>query len=524
MRTPRWLHRASQWPIYPFLAAAYPVVFLYGQNVEQAIRPFEWLLPLAVSLAAAVVSMVIFRFASGDWSRAALITTVLVALFFTYGLAWDWIGGLLVGHWVLIVAWLLIGVSASAAIWRRPDLTRKFTTGLNAAGALLLLVNVILIGSFFLNLRVLASGGVSGVTASGQGGEPVHRPDVYWLILEEYGSGSVLKNDFKYDNTPFLDELRKRGFYIADEATANYLKTGHSVASSRNMEYLDGPELLKEAHEPDDWGPIYADLQGDFEVHDYLERLGYSYIYMGTFWQPMAISPVADINYVYDKLASEFIDVLERATMLRAFESLGTQAPYDWRRNRYNQTLWELQALDRASELPGPKFVHGQFALDHEPYVFHPDGSFISVTDERTGPHEKVYIDQLQYTNTQMLAWIDKVLAVPPDQRPIIIMQADEGPWPPGYRRNERGFDWTSASADDLKEKFGILSAFYVPGKTPTQAGLYPSITPVNQFRALFDAYFGLKLPLLPDRNYIWPNQSEIYDLIDVSARVRPPG
>ena len=57
MRTPGWLRRASHWPLYGLMAAAYPVVFLYGQNVEQAVAPYEWLVPLAISLAAAAVSM-----------------------------------------------------------------------------------------------------------------------------------------------------------------------------------------------------------------------------------------------------------------------------------------------------------------------------------------------------------------------------------------------------------------------------------------------------------------------------------
>jgi hypothetical protein len=83
------------------------------------------------------------------------------------------------------------------------------------------------------------------------------------------------------------------------------------------------------------------------------------------------------------------------------------------------------------------------------------------------------------------------------------------------------GFDWTNAPPDELERKFGILSAFYLPGKTPEQAGLYDSITPVNQWRAIFHAYFGLDLPLLPDRNWIFTNALHIYDQIDVTDKVR---
>ena len=55
---------------------------------------------------------------------------------------------------------------------------------------------------------------------------------------------------------------------------------------------------------------------------------------------------------------------------------------------------------------------------------------------------------------------------------------------------------------------------------TAKEAGLYPTITPVNEFRVLLGSYFGLDLPVLPDRNYVWPNQSHIYDYIDVTDKV----
>jgi len=109
---------------------------------------------------------------------------------------------------------------------------------------------------------------------------------------------------------------------------------------------------------------------------------------------------------------------------------------------------------------------------------------------------------------------------VPEDQRPIILLLSDEGPWPNGYRYNERAFDWTAATSSELKQKFGILNAVYLPAKTAQEVGFHSAITPVNEFRVLFNAYFGLDLPLLPDRNYIWPNQSDIYTYLDVTDKV----
>ena len=338
--------------------------------------------------------------------------------------------------------------------------------------------------------------------------------------MEEYGSQSVLHDDFNYDNSPFLNALRDRGFYIADQSTANYLKTAPSIQSARDMQYLDGPTLLSQAKTQADWGPLYTDLKAPFEVQEFLDSAGYRFIYAGTFWDPMGTHPSAEINYVYEGLTSEFLDVLQQATIMRAFADLGPQASVDWRRNRWDQTLYELRSLQRASGLGGPKFIHAQLALDHEPYVFHADGSFVTLDEAQNTTYEAQYVDQLKYTNTQMLAWVDQLLNVPADRRPLIVLLSDEGPWPLGYRQDERGFDWTTATPAELKQKFGILNAVYLPGMTAKEAGLYPTITPVNEFRVLLGSYFGLDLPVLPDRNYIWPNQSHIYDYIDVTDKV----
>ncbi len=255
-------------------------------------------------------------------------------------------------------------------------------------------------------------------------------------------------------------------------------------------------------------------------MEHYLGSAGYRFIYLGTYWGPTARHASAEINYVYDQLTSEFLDVLAGSTMLRALEGLGPDAPFDWRRNRWNQTRYEWDSLNRASTLAGPKFVHAHFALPHEPYVFHADGSFVTEDEEGSRTREANYADQLQFANAQVLAWLDRLLDVPPDQRPIVIVQSDEGPWPIDYLLHERSFDWTSATPGELEHKFGILSAFYLPGKSPEEAGLYDSITPVNQFRAIFHAYFGLDLPLLPDRNWIFVDQAHLYTEVNVTERV----
>jgi hypothetical protein len=521
MSIPAWLRRVPALPIHPLLAAAFPVVFLYAQNVHEAIAPFEILLPLALTLGGTVAVVLTFRTLTGSWSGAALTGTMLVALFFTYGMAWQALGSLLLGQWVLVLAWLLAAILGASLIWRFAGLTPRLTAPLNAIAAVVIGYNLAIIGAFVLDVRPTVAVSGPGLTMSPAPG-PEHRlPDVYWIILDRYGSANVLDRYYNYDNSPFLDELEARGFYIAEHATANYLKTALSLDSSRNMEYLDFAELHERATSERDWGPLYRNLKAPFEVEHYLGSAGYRFIYLGTYWGPTSNHPSAEISYVYDELSSEFLDVLTGWTPLSALQGLGPESPFDWRRNRWNQTRYEWESLNRASSLGGPKFVHAHFALPHEPFVFHADGSFVREQEEKDRDPIVNYVDQMQFANAQVLGWLDSILSVPPDEQPIVIMQADEGPFPPRYARNERAFDWTTATPEELEQKFGILSAFHTPGMTPQEAGLYDSITPVNQFRALFHAYFGLDLPLLPDRNWIFTNQLHIYDQLDVTEQVR---
>jgi hypothetical protein len=57
-----------------------------------------------------------------------------------------------------------------------------------------------------------------------------------------------------------------------------------------------------------------------------------------------------------------------------------------------------------------------------------------------------------------------------------------------------------------------ILNAYYLPGE---ESRLYPTITPVNTFRIILDAYFGQDYPLLPDVSRYSPIDNQYsYELI----------
>lgn len=517
--------RRGRLVLYPSLAAAYPIVAIYALNLREMIPLHQAWSPVLITLVASGVVLFALRLVFGDWHRGGLMTTALVALFFGYGPAWEALRGLVMaGHATLLLTWLLVAALVGVLVARLgPRRAASATPVLNLVMVMLLVGNLVAIARFQLDVRADTGDPRDTPTAAPI---PLQRlPDVYWIVLDRYGSRDVIDAYYNHDISPFLDQLRSRGFYVAEQATANYLKTAPSLVSARSMEYLDGEALRQRASADDDWGPLYRDLSRSFRLLEVLRPHDYRFVYLGTYWDFTASHPEADINYVYDEASSEFMRVVSDHTMLRAFADLsGGEDIVDVRRERWNLTRFQWDRLHDSIGLGGPKFVHAHFSLPHDPYVFHADGSFVSEETVRERTTEENYADQVEYANDEVLDLADALLAADPANPPIIVIQSEEGPWPHRYRMSESGFHWAEDATDEeLHEKFGVLSAFHLPdlpSERALEAGFYPSVSLVNQWRLILNHFFATDYERLPDRNYIWPRQDDIYTFIDVTERV----
>ena len=515
----RSLRLDPSFPFHPLLAASYPVVFLFATNAADQVTLEPLWPPLVVAVAVAAAAFGILWLVLRDPWRAGLVVTVLVTLFFWFGHAWNLVGPVIGSPIPLAIAWVAIAVAGvwiavRAGEWRRPA-----TTFLNVATAALVIFNAVEIAAYSLGTAAAAATAPSG-TSSIEDPGAASTPDIYYLIFDRYGSGSNLAEHYGFDNSAFLDGLRDRGFYVADDARANYIKTPLSLVSSLNMDYLDEDALKAEAVSGKDSGVIHRQLRGPLRVPSELKEIGYRHILVANWWEPSATNATADVVLRYEA-TSEFSSAVLRMSVLGAIGAGASPGPYD-RKVLYEHTLFEFRALESLADDPGPKFVFAHFLVPHPPYVFEPDGSFIENEPIKTEDERAGYIRQMQYTNGRILGLVDRLLDVPADEQPIILIQADEGPFPARYDADEWRFDWHTATDEELAEKFGILSAYHLPGVDPEEAGLYPSITPVNSFRVVFDTYFGADLPLLPDRVFAHTSQQAFYDFFEVTDRVQP--
>jgi hypothetical protein len=510
--------RLPQLPLHPLLAAAYPVVFLFATNAADQLTLDPLWLPLALAVGGAAVVMLLMRIATRDWHLAALATTVLVAGFFGYGHAWTAVGARLDSQWPLIAAWAVLVVIGLFAAWRFRRFARSATPVLNLVTAVLLLVNGAGLTRPLVGLGASQPGSEPSTVALDPGGSEL--PDVYNIVLDRYAGSTALREVYDFDNEPFLEALEDRGFRVARHAHANYVKTAPSLVSSLNMVFLDGDSLKAEQLSGADPEPIHRRFRERHAVPAAFKALGYQYVHVANWWEPTATNVDADRVFRYAG-QDEFSSALVQTTLLRALDAPETAStePSNWR-VLHDNTRYALDTLDEIPAIPGPKFVFAHLVIPHEPFVFDVDGSFVDRPQVAERGHVDSYRRQLQYANSRMIALIDRILAESPDA--IILLQADEGPFPKRYRADGWNFPWREATDAELEEKFGILFAMRVPGGDVDDAGFHDSITPVNAWRVIFNARFGTDLPLLEDRVWAHENLYHYFDFVEITDRLGP--
>jgi hypothetical protein len=508
-----------QFPFYLLLLPALPVLQFTSGNASR-IAPFEALGVYLTLLAPCIVLALALRFAFKRPQTTDLLTGLLFCLIFLPVVFLQSGGSRLI--WAFI--WLL----AIAAVLRFNEARRIGATILTVASVAFCALH---------SYTTLASGvwfqrGAWNEVAQNAFPElpkpaaaAAERPDVYYFVFDRYARADFLKSIYSHDNEPFLAELRKRGFFVADRANANYQRTAHSVVSSLNFDYLDG--LSTEATKrSSDWRLIYSMFQ-DFRIARFLKAEGYEMHYSGTWWEPTRRIAAADVHHNHFEVR-ELLRVVYEASMLTSVSrAVGFRwgDPLYWQCQRSRLMFEDFQNMDASQK---PRFYFAHFLIPHPPFVTHESGRCMDIPEALSRSRAVNYGGQVTYANAQILKTIDAILQRP-GPKPIIILQSDEGPWPQQYAGDEvtnfardvSAVDWTSVPPELLREKFAIFSAVYAP-QFPA-AEFSEGMTPVNIFRKVLRNVFAVQIEDLPDRMKIYLDNQRLYEFKDVTDVINGP-
>ena len=507
------------------LIAAYPVLYLASINVGE-VDPGDAILPLAAVVGVVLVLFAVLAFAGVPARRAALVVSIVAVVVLFFGQVAAVAEPMGLSGLPLLVGWLLLGAAAIAKVAViRGDL-RGATTVLNLGAAILVGLTLVGIGRHVLSDPATFVGGQrvevarSAAPAAGPGAPGTPQRDIYYFILDGYGSPRALDQYLDVPESGLLDWLESAGFTVLRETRSNYARTPLSLASSLNMTYLDE---VAERYGPDNphHGPL-EEMVKDAAAIRFLKERGYTYVLLGSQYYLTARSQLADVNPTFAQ-TSDFVGVLTDSTIVPSVATLvGFEDDLTDRRRNYDAAIWQLGTLPELSELPGPKFVFMHHFLPHEPWVVGEEGEYVTAEADAERSRIEQHRAQWAFVDRQLRTLIDRLLAGPPESDPIIIITPDHGPRPEGIRQVGPNVDWTAATDAHLDQAFSIFSAYHLPGVDDTC--LYDGMSSVNAFRLVFDLYFDADLPLLPDRSYIHRDRSHPYDLTDVTDRLPEAG
>jgi hypothetical protein len=485
LKTSKTRSQIQAFPFHPFLFAVYPILALLAVNISEVDSASAWR-PLFLSVIASGLLALIFYVSFRDWKRAALLATLILILFYAYGHVYillksiELSGVFLFRHRTLIPVWIVLGSFLAWWVSRRSFPVESATYTFNLVGLFLLIVPVFQLASFSLQSR---SSQTETNTTALELKVDTQPPDIYYIILDGYGRSDVLKNEYGYDNSDFLNGLRDLGFYVAECSQSNYAQTQLSLASSLNFNYIDALSNRFVSGSDDRTG--LDALIHHSAVRASLENAGYQTVAFST---GFLATELRDADYYLSPEHSvgalnEFENLLLETTFARLLQDtnrFGLQASGSGLFRA--RTLFTLDILDKLSYIRGPKFVFVHLIVPHPPYVFGPTGGPVEpaeVGTTKTQEGSDHYRDQVIFINSRMKEILPKIIENS-STRPVIVLLGDHGP--------------TVASSP--RSRMSNLSAYLLPG---LDSSLYPAVTPVNIFRIIFNRYFDQNLELLDD-------------------------
>jgi hypothetical protein len=482
--------------IHPILFALAPILSLYANNIRE-LEPIAIARSLLVSILITVVLYFAIRLVTRSGHSAAILTSFMVFSFYSYGHIQRGLlqipnAGKYIGRTVFIVPMILtILVLVIILMHLKKMNLPKVHLYINYFAVILIAIPLLQVSHFTINKALVGQNIPQNQIVDLK--VKAESPDIYFIILDSYSRQDELLSRHKIDNSDFINQLKKMGFYVAGCSLSNYSFTPGSIGSTLNLDYIYN--VSDESPNSRNTEILYQ-LVPDNKVRKSLQASGYKIVafdtgYNWVNWTDADIYYGNSLLYLTDPFFYPFETLLIDSTALRILEkhdffSIKTNKsiPLDSVRSHIQKTFNAINNLKATTEIESPKFVYAHIMVPHPPLVFNPDGSanWKNYYDANTGTIKQDvnmnegFSNNVKFISIQTLDIVSGIINNS-TKKPIIIVQGDHA--------------WSQAN------RFPILNAYYFPDGN--YKNLYPSISPVNSFRVIFNLYFGTDLPLHDD-------------------------
>jgi hypothetical protein len=509
-------------PFHPILFALSPILFLLSVIIQEVLFK-DAFRSIWAALSISAFLLISLRVILRNWNQSAILTSLYLLAFFSYGHIYAALEPVVIAGFQLSRHRYLVPLFISAILLTTWLIVKKNGSHLGAT----LYFNIVAVASLIIPVATIVPLTFDTNPSAEQisldrrnelspSQEEIKGPlpDIYYIVVDEYARGDILRDIMNYENEEFYTFLRERGFYIAEESSNNYMFTALSLGSSLNMDYVQnlGIDFRGEGFPGVMTSPIKQS-----GVRQILEDLGYSTAAIET---GFFTTEIYDVDH-YLSANESTLGEMQFTWGINGFESLliHTSAGLLLKDIDILQSTWLARRLDdpfikkRAvvlsafdhlklgPEMESPIFFFAHIIAPHYPFVFGPNGEEIDQNEpftlaqsagmEKYKREQQRYLDQLAFITSQLEEIIGFILTNS-DNPPAIILQSDTGP---PYR-----LDYDHPTSEGVMVRFSILNAYYVPDEC--DSSLYPTISPVNTFRMIFNCYFGTSYDLIDDETY----------------------
>ena len=397
--------------------------------------------------------------------------------------------------------WIFILLSIGLLYWLirktkgRKEISSKIVLFLNIALACLVLTELITINSNRAKIarthNLIYPGHPLTDHYVSRGVPDSSKPDIYFLLFDEYTNNRTLKKVWNFDNDSITSWLTARHFYMPSDTRCNYNFTVFSLSSMFNMNYIDEKK-------GGDGTVILNDLEAnqsmsENETFSILEKEHYSIQFLAPFRNSIEEKGLGHFfDYLIDRqmtmqtlpgMAYERIRQAWQAGTLPGLHNEGANHSLQEKYRLIRQTAEDIKNTVDSATNRQPHFVYGHFMVTHVPYVFDNDGKVMSQQEAVTYDPFSTYIEQVRLAN-QLIEELVTYIQTHNKRNTIILIAGDHG------------FRHFPSNLMPVYS-FSNFNAIYLPDSDYTR--LNDRLSPVNSFRIIFDQFFGQQLPLLKD-------------------------
>jgi hypothetical protein len=445
----------------PLLAAAYPLIFLYGHNAGN-LQLGVLKMPLGYSwLIVTLVHGLFFLFQRRP-VIAGLSATVFVLFYFSYGYFYNQLvlfDQFPVYHFTLLPLVLVMVIYAGYFLtFIKPDVALKIHNITLLVFLFLVTLNVGITLPVEVQKNQPKKTALIPQTGQVAASQQKH-PDIYYIIFDEYAGFDVMRSYF-HDNDvdQFEAFLNQNHFFIVSNSRTPTINTQTEMASRLN---------LKQYNDKTDTQLTHQALVNN-KVFQVVKSYGYTTAVLN-----MAYSDIpADFNLAYDPqqvsgmASDEFREMFLSYSMLDAFSRYLNKDNAAEIKQR-DLILYTLEQTADLSEVKSPKFVYTHVLFPHQPFIFDENGNLLPPQD---GYDWHFYLGQYKYATKLAMQLISSLLAgADPANPPVIIFQSDEG------ARNLARRTKDGVILDGYLENYPIeyayhnINALYLPGYDTSQ-------------------------------------------------------